>query len=124
MRPTSDERRKVAEKLRESAQAGEYLDQSIAKAILSTMSVSEVYLRPIGSILADLIDPTCKVVQKKVYAGGPQMYKTLWCCSECGFPLAESKYKGHIPFVADSFCQRCGARVVRDNERCYKDSHR
>lgn len=62
--------------------------------------------------LAEIIDPTCHVVRTQVYVGGPQMYKTLWCCSECGLPLAESKYKGHRPFVEENFCPRCGARVV------------
>jgi DNA-directed RNA polymerase subunit RPC12/RpoP len=66
--------------------------------------------------LADLIDPTCSVVRKQAYTGGPQMYKTLWCCSECGYPLAESKYKGHRPFVEEIFCPHCGSRVVSHDD--------
>ena len=56
MAPTSDERREVAARLRESVNTGEYLDEAVANAILQTMG--EVH-RPIGSVLADLIDPTC-----------------------------------------------------------------
>lgn len=113
MIPTSDERRKVAERLREQAYEGYGVNLESMLYALGLDSDDEGRGdEDVFEMLADLIDPTCKVVRKKVYAGGPQMYKTLWCCSECGFPLAESKCKGHVQFVAENFCPRCGARVA------------
>ena len=125
MAPTSDERREVAARLRSGIVARNIPEAYVA--IVQSIGVRPCLLLHDGesgdrfdrsayelalSRLADLIDPTCSVVRKQAYTGGPQMYKTLWCCSECGFPLAESKYKGHRPFVDENFCPRCGARVV------------
>lgn len=95
MSTTSEERREVAERLRESAQAGEYLDYSIANAILSIMRADEVYLLPIGSILADLIDPTCTSVLAK---DGLAVWRK---CSMCGEPL-----DSHV-----NYCPNCGSRL-------------
>ena len=128
MVPTSEERREVAERLRSGIVARNIPEAYVA--IVQSIGVRPCLLLHDGesgdrfdrsayelalSRLADLIDPTCSVVRKQAYTGGPQMYKTLWCCSECGFPLAESKYKGHRPFVDENSCPRCGARVV-DND--------
>lgn len=120
MTPTSDERREVAAMLRWLASdpgaqtRGPYGPDTYA--ITCDVIFGEPCYGPSEpqflNRLADLIDPTCHVVRKQVYVGGPQMYKTLWCCSECGLPLAESKYKGHRPFVEENFCPHCGARVV------------
>lgn len=121
---TSDERIDVAQELRENAtKRGVTLDYLGSEQVASWW----LLLHSIGcdsnsqdvafNLLADLIDPTCSVVRRQAYTGGPQMYKTLWCCSECGYPLAESKYKGHRPFVGENFCPGCGARVTRGGER-------
>lgn len=118
---TSKERRKIAERLRIEAKTVRRDGNSLWTRLEIAVNgwnlgkhIDDSYAldNKVFTSLADLIDPTCKVVRKKVYAGGPQMHKTLWCCSECGFPLAESKCKGHVQFVAENFCPRCGARVV------------
>lgn len=113
---TSDERREVAAKLMELAEGHAAVEcGKVAHALGLEYEVHgsiAAFGRPDVNALADLINPTCHVVRKQVYVGGPQMYKTLWCCSECGSPLAESKYKGHRPFVDENFCHNCGARVV------------
>lgn len=130
MTPTSDERREVAERLRDEADGFRRLENELGQLTIDLGEVTAVFQDVAhfagfdGTVrtcvlldrIADLMDPTCNVVRKQVYAGGPQMYKTLWCCSECGFPLAESKYKGHRPFVEENFCPRCGARVVEGGE--------
>ena len=122
MAPTSDERREVAREMREVTD-GEcdaiYIDGILCRILGDRycrddeFQISSKLILP---RLADLIDPTCSVVRRQAYTGGPQMYKTLWCCSECGFPLAESKYKGHRPFVEERFCPNCGARVVSGDD--------
>lgn len=116
---TSDERIEIAARLRENANKHgvvlDYLGSTQVASwwlLLHTIGCDSNEQEVAFRMLADLIDPTCHAVRKQVYVGGPQMYKTLWCCSECGFPLAESKYKGHRPFVEENFCPRCGARVV------------
>lgn len=118
---TSDERREVARKLRREGCALTALDMGMELASLTLDDAigieHNVTWEECFNRLADLIDPTCSVVRKQAYTGGPQMYKTLWCCSECGYPLAESKYKGHRPFVGENFCPRCGARVTGGGER-------
>lgn len=116
---TSEERREVAELMRGPFDVCECVGHTFIDGTLFGMQVcarDEAALRDGMWHLADIIDPTCNVVRKQVRTNGPQMYKTLWCCSECGFPLAESKYKGHRPFVDENFCPHCGARVVNDHD--------
>ena len=117
---SSEDRREVAARLRERAQLSNFCPfESFFVRLNVIIFGDNGWDRTDGGVfgrLADLIDPTCSVVRKQAYTGGPQMYKTLWCCSECGFPLAESKYKGHRPFVDENSCPRCGARVVSEHE--------
>lgn len=123
MAPTSEECREVARRLRENAEKHgvtlDYLGSTQVNSwwlLLNSIGCDSNHQEVAFNLIADLIDPTCEVVRKQVYAGGPQMYKTLWCCSKCGFPLAESKYKGHRPFVEERFCPRCGSRVTRGGD--------
>lgn len=120
MAPTNDERRDVAARLRNEGHALDAIDATVELASLvldDALGIDHMSgWCDLLDTLADLIDPTCSVVRKQVYTGGPQMYKTLWCCSECGFPLAESKYKGHRPFIEEIFCPHCGARVTSGGE--------
>lgn len=103
MTPTSEERQTIAEKLRESVQEGKYLDQSIGRAILSTMNSDEVYNLPIGSILADLIDPTCHMVDTD------HEYEDSIRCGVCQMTF-------NRPWEPFKFCPNCGARVVSSND--------
>lgn len=118
---TSDERHEVAARLRNEGRALTAIDMGAEIASLTLDDAIGIAHNATWEDcfdrLADLIDPTCSVVRRQAYTGGPQMYKTLWCCSECGYPLAESKYKGHRPFVGENFCPHCGARVTRGGER-------
>lgn len=56
------------------------------------------------SVLADLIDPTCEMVDVEKEPGG---YQGTGFCSKCGELLLPT-------FV---FCTHCGARVTRGGER-------
>lgn len=89
MAATSDERREVAEKLRQASHTDTDFDVTIAIAILET--IGEVH-RPIAAVVADLIDPTCTSVLAKDK------------CSVCGEPLGSHA----------NYCPKCGARVVDD----------
>ena len=122
---SSEDRREVAARLRSAAKtesgSPDYLWNRLEIAVNGwrfgdVIDDSYVFYNGVFGRLADLIDPTCSVVRKQAYTGGPQMYKTLWCCSECGYPLAESKYKGHRPFVEEIFCPHCGSRVVSHDD--------
>lgn len=108
MSPTSEERQAIAEKLRESAKEGEYLDQSIVNAIQSTISANnEVYNLTFGSILADLIDPTCRTREY----GRPDEFRVAKGCSFCGNGWYENIFAK--PY---QYCPWCGARVVSSDE--------
>ena len=95
-------REEVAKKLRES---GKWLDSgdtaSIREALfLIDQNVEAPNCRefaPLFDRLADFIDPTCKPVE----AGNNIV------CSECGADLYDD----------DLYCVRCGARVVRRNDK-------
>ena len=95
-------RQEVAEKLRES---GKWLDSgdtaSIREALfLIDQNVEAPNCRefaPLFGRIADLIDPTCKPVEAD----------NNIVCSECGADLYDD----------DLYCVRCGARVVRRNDK-------
>lgn len=98
MKPTSDERREVAEKLRHASHTDANFSATIAIAILET--VGEVH-RPIAAVVADLIDPTCHVVTSGEWRGRP----IGSACSVCHAPL----YRGM------RYCPSCGNRLVDDD---------
>lgn len=104
MAPTSDERREVAARLRDSVNTGEYLDESVVNAILLTMGEVQ---RPIGSVLADLIDPTCHLVGTTLQTwtdGTHAFHHELSCGHTCETIWAKPP----------EYCDECGARVVDD----------
>lgn len=97
--PTSDERREVAEKLRHASHTDANLDVTIAIAILDT--IGEVH-RPIAAVVADLIDPTCKMAVKNGHA----------CCGRCGHRLADEWEVEEDLYEFRPYCPDCGCRVV------------
>lgn len=106
MKPTSDERREVAEKLRHASHTDANLDVTIAIAILETMG--EVH-RPIAAVVADLIDPTCHLVGTTLQTwtdGTHAFYHELSCGHTCETVWAKPP----------AYCTECGARVVSDDE--------
>lgn len=105
MTPTSDERREVAEKLRHASHTDANLDVTIAIAILDT--IGEVH-RPIAAVVADLIDPTCYLVdttsEEGLYDGLTIFRHELSCGHTCETVWLEPP----------AYCDVCGARVVDD----------
>ncbi len=101
MTPTSDERREVAERLRQMADAHDATEASRVACAL------ELEYKVYGTVVAfdgadirnlvDLIDPTCYIVP---------MGERLPHCSRCGQPILK-------PWP--NFCPCCGARVVNGN---------
>lgn len=99
-------REEIAEKWRET---GERLDKEPPISLTGTACIALWELLESAGIrdnnsysdvfnrLADLIDPTCKQVE----AGNNIV------CSECGADLYDD----------DLYCVRCGARVVRRNDK-------
>lgn len=95
-------RQEVAEKLRES---GKWLDRWDTATIREAFYLIEQNINapqgrefaPFFDRLADLIDPTCKQVEAS----------NNIVCSECGADLYDD----------DLYCVRCGARVVRRNDK-------
>ena len=114
--PTSDERREVAERLRDAAVDDGHIDkpygqqgfQVTLKRIIGTTNPNRptLYRR-----LAGLIDPTCTVVSERIHTGG-------FGCEEAGYEFTLSC--GHTVIVdgdfPPSYCDECGARVVDDDD--------
>ena len=111
---TSDERREVAENLRDIDEAWPTLVEDLEEdplrfgglamaGILACVDDRTVFRR-----LADLIDPTCEMHE---VGGWPDA--TSWACSCCGHRLT---VRGeHVDFGL-AYCPNCGARVVSGDE--------
>lgn len=105
--PTSDERREVAEQLREarpSTYYAEELVELIEDALLPAFP-TETWREPTDVLasLADLIDPTCEMVVKN-----GRTY-----CGKCGRML-ECEIEDDC-YKLTPFCPGCGVRVVADD---------
>ena len=101
MTMTSDERREVAERLREYGN-DTLKDGSLLKTLKDVTGADS--WRYVLLALADLIDPTCHDFGGEEGTNG-EGYD--FACSACGYvcDLAEPR-----------FCPNCGARVVRDDD--------
>ena len=105
----SDERREVAERLREAAlhpdvDGGVWVYDATAALGLEFDGYEGYFTAESVDLLADLIDPTCEMITGYTQ-GGKEQFKM---CSCCGAAYAI----GIIP----RYCQRCGARVVGCHE--------
>ena len=128
MRPTDDERREVAARLRELAEDYEKvpvlsiiaaceLPAPIDDAFMACGLGRAVYATEIFGRLADLIEPeerTCRNTAGKPFAG----YR-MFSCSECGAYLevdgdtdANLFAGGERPMPR--YCPNCGAKVVEE----------
>lgn len=102
---TSEERREVAERLREDASCSERSPRFVVESYLGieydgTDALEESYKSESLLHLADLIDPTCHVdVNKHGRAYCTNCGCDDWCLAD-GSP----------------FCPNCGARVVSDDD--------
>lgn len=100
--PTSDERREVAERLREYGN-DTLKDGSLLKTLKDVTGADS--WRHVLLALADLIDPTCEMVVKYGHA----------CCGRCGHVLAGEGEVEEGYYEFRPFCPDCGARAVRDD---------
>lgn len=97
---SSEERREVAEMLREQADEGYGVNlESMAYALELDSDDGECGDEDVFNMLADLIDPTCHVV--------PFDGDRLSHCSSCGHPILK-------PWP--NFCPCCGARITGGGE--------
>lgn len=105
MQPTSEERRKVAAKLRQMSDAhgateASRVDRALGledKVYGTVIAFDSADIRS----LADLIDPTCHVVTSS---------EGTIACDRCHTVMLAVRAK-------PSFCPNCGARVVRDDDQ-------
>lgn len=120
MKPTDEERREVAEKLREPFDVlpqGRYCHAHYTLFGMGLYASSEGALRLGVRRLADLIEPeerTCRNTAGKPFAG----YR-MFSCSECGAYLevdgdtdANLFAGGERPMPR--YCPNCGAKVVQE----------
>lgn len=106
--PTDTERREVAERLREEGRVLAKLDEGSETASLTLDDVLGVShdgtWEDQFDCLADLIDPTCEMVDVEKEPGG---YQGTGLCSKCG----------ELLLPAFAFCPQCGSRVTNGGER-------
>ena len=103
---TNDERREVAARLREDASCSESSPRDVVESYLGIEYdgadvLEESYTSESLLHIADLIDPTCRVVI-------PNEMNGECFCSECGALLGEYGYT--------AYCPCCGARVTSGGE--------
>ena len=108
--PTSEERREVAERLRNEGRALDAIDATVELASLTLDDALGIDHMSgwcdLFDTLADLIDPTCYPV--------PSDDRSI-SCSECGERIGAMLPP--IGAVLPHYCQHCGARVKRGGER-------
>ena len=121
---TSDERREVAENLREQLRYMR-INNSYDEDVNVVDCGNSAYRNIAGSVepygnfekgnyvhiverLADLIDPTCAMEYGGYLPESVKGMLGVYFCSECGSPIYND--------MSPSYCPYCGARVVRGGE--------
>lgn len=103
---SSEERREVAERLRNDGRALDAIDAPLELASLTLDDALGIdHMRSWCDVferLADLIDPTCEMVVKNGHA----------CCGRCGHRLADECEVEEDYYEFRQFCPDCGARVT------------
>ena len=122
---TSDERQEVAARLRELRHRTYYREE-VVEDIIDAISIADpvsTFREPedIYELLADLIDPTCEMLQSYMDSS-PELNKrmedialspedTVSCiCQGCGWDFRYDRG------IRPSYCPNCGARVVSGDE--------
>ena len=117
MKPTDEERREVAEKLREPFDVlpqGRYYHAHYTLFGMGLYASSEGALRLGVRRLADLIEPEERTCRNIAYKNDRE-FGAPFICSECGADPhdAESYFCGFSNGEHDwRFCPNCGAKVV------------
>ena len=107
--PTSDERRDVAWRLRTEVSEGECIDYAVCRIINDVLGVNGAWGDKAARILADMIDPTCYLVDTTSTDGlhGPIIFSHELSCGH----TCETFWR-----EPPAHCTECGARVVRDDD--------
>lgn len=111
MTPTSDERREMAERLRDNIH--EYGTEY--SFFLYALGMEREYHVPcdwtkVHERLADLIDrPTCQMKSNPI-----SRYRV---CSRCGAFVSEDAVTDCVKTIHARFCPNCGAGVVSDDDQ-------
>lgn len=121
-KPTNEERREVAAKLRakhrERTRPGVFVPQDAGMQAWDYLRDLEACL-PDGdsafTVLADLIDPTCRACLDTLFFPAtdltPEREEDIYVCSECGEVLSYDE--GFDPDTDyPAYCEACGSRVV------------
>lgn len=122
MAPTSDERREVAERLRENAEKRgvtlDYLGSAQVNSwwlLLHSIECNSNHQEVAFNLLADLIDPTCEVME--VPDNDEFMVRVVsgFVCKRCGHEaIVERNCDGSAE--PPKYCPHCGRRLVWSNE--------
>ena len=122
---TSDERREVAERLRElaSSDATRYAEPFCEQLtdIVDFPFDGTNKLSNVADNLADLIDPTCKDMvmhREDAFVPGKKACDGYFRCSRCNFNgrVFESIGFGDMATTEIRYCPNCRARVVRGDD--------
>ena len=130
MAPTSDERREVAARLRDEADGFRRLENELGQLTIDLGEVTAVFQDVAhfagldGTVrtcvlldrIADLIDPTCEVME--VPDNDEFMVRVVsgFVCKRCGHEaIVERNCDGSAE--PPRFCPHCGARVTSGGER-------
>lgn len=120
MAPTSDERREVAERLREDASCSESSPRDVVESYLGIEYdgadvLEESYTSESLLHIADLIDPTCKVMEVPDNDELKIRVVSGFMCKRCGHEdIVERNCDGSAE--PPRFCPHCGARVVSHDD--------
>lgn len=116
---SNEERREVAERLREREHGWRKMGTHIS--VIPDMPATQfediaallgfngwILDADIFARLADLIDPTCEMEDAGDVPASVKDNLSTFFCSECGAPVYND--------MSPSYCPYCGARVVRDDD--------
>lgn len=127
MKPTDEERREVAARLRDFESLREVFKESNICVFSNALGVGYMDWEHICARLADLIEPaperTCRVLtEKRTVSQTQEMH--IKSCSACGYMFGAEKHCQLLPgldeeFVLDDvqipgFCPNCGAKVIEE----------
>ena len=111
MTPTSDERREVAARLRTEVGEDECIDYAVFRIINDSLLINGAWGAKAARILADLIDPTCKVSSVDTYCNELGQLDGWEFHLTCGHSFQRPWNE------PPAYCPECGARVVSDDDQ-------